>query len=153
MTEYLKAVQVAKELKIKTSTLRKYAMLLEKYNYTFPRDYANHRLYGPEQVEMIKNLQLTKENPSLNLVEAAKILTEEYRVEEQHSVVISLEEWETMKREQDLRDRVIAALSDIIENLAKEVFQDRMEEWGELIDEVHAKYFKEDEDSAESKAL
>lgn len=153
MTEYLKSAQVADKLKIRPSTLRKYADLLEQYNYTFPRNYANQRLYGPEQIEMIENLQLTKENPNLKLVEAAKILTEEYRAEEQHSVVISLEEWETMKREQDLRDRVIAALSDIIENLAKEVFQDRMEEWGELIDEVHAKYFKEDEDSAESKAL
>ena len=148
MTEYLKSAQVADKLKIRPSTLRKYADLLEQYNYTFPRNYANQRLYGPEQIEMIENLQLTKENPNLKLVEAAKILTEEYRAEEQHSVVISLEEWETLKRELErikreqettkreleISERLIRALSDIIEKLAGEVFQGRMEEWRDFIE-------------------
>ena len=53
MTEYLKAAKVVAKLNIKTSTLRKYSDLLEQYNYTFPRNYANQRLYGPEQIEMI----------------------------------------------------------------------------------------------------
>ena len=53
MTEYLKAAKVVAKLNIKTSTLRKYSDLLEQYNYTFPRNYAKQRLYGPEQIEMI----------------------------------------------------------------------------------------------------
>lgn len=148
MTEYLKAVQVAEELKIKPSTLRKYSILLEQYNYTFPRNYANQRLYGPEHVDMIKNLQLTKGNPNLKLVKAAEILTEEYRAEEQHSVMISMEEWNTLKREHREMTRDIRALADIVQFLGEEVFRGRREEWESMMEAVDAEYYGEDDDES-----
>lgn len=147
MTEYLKAVEVAEELKIKPSTLRKYSILLEQYNYTFPRDYANRRIYGTEHVEMIKNLQQTKRNRSLTLVEAAEILTEDYQTEEQPSVVISLEEWETLQHEHEIMGRCILVLSDMVDKLGEEVYRGSKEEWKAFRDDVYVKYFGVTEDS------
>ena len=114
MTEYPKSAQVADKLKIKPSTLRKYADLLEQYNYTFPRNYANQRLYGPEQIEMIENLQLTKEWEIVN-----------------RKLETVIQECETLECDHEAR-RWFNALADIVEKIGEDVYRGQKEKWDEL---------------------
>ena len=130
MTEYLKAAEVAAKLNIKTSTLRKYSDLLEKYNSTFPRNYANQRLYLSEHIEMIKNLQLTKDNRNLLLVEAAEILTEEREMVNRKLETV-IQECETLERDHEAR-RWFNALADIVEKIGEDVYRGQKEKWDEL---------------------
>lgn len=65
----MKAIDVAKHLKIKESTLRKYALLFEAKGYLFARDAQNNRVYSQKDLKILKsfidlrhqNLKLTNE--------------------------------------------------------------------------------------------
>lgn len=130
MTEYLKAAEVAAKLNIKTSTLRRYSDLLEKYNSRFPRNYANQRLYRSEHIKMIKNLQLTKDNRNLLLVEAVEILTEEWEMVNRKLETV-IQECETLERDHEAR-RWFNALTDIVEKIGEDVYRGQKEKWDEL---------------------
>ena len=101
--EYYTAKHVANFLGIHTTTLRKYAKLLEENNYPIKRDYAKNRQYTKEDIRMIQELQAAKENENTSLFTAARILTEEYRSEassnDEGRAVIELEVIEFLKRE------------------------------------------------------
>lgn len=101
--EYYTAKHVANFLGIHTTTLRKYALMLEQNNYPIKRDYAKNRLFTQEDIGMIQELQAAKENENTTLFTAARILTEEYRSEasfdDEGKVAIDLEEIEFLKRE------------------------------------------------------
>lgn len=100
--EYYTAKHVANFLGIHTTPLRKYALLLETNNYPIKRDYAKNRLFTKEDIGMIQELQVAKENGNTTLFEATRILTEEYRSEvssDEGRATVGLEGIEFLKQE------------------------------------------------------
>jgi len=76
-SDFHSSLKVAEHLKIKTSTLRKYSILLENYGYVISRDYANNRIYTLEDVKMLEDLQSLRER--FTLAEAAQLLLKDYQ--------------------------------------------------------------------------
>lgn len=62
----MKASEVAATLGISLSTLRKYALLLEKNNYQFERDSQNNRSYSCDDMEILGGfIKLRKQYPKM----------------------------------------------------------------------------------------
>lgn len=81
--DFYSSIEVADHLSIKTSTLRKYSILLENYNYVINRDYANNRIYSEVDIKMLKDLQSLREK--FTLAEAAELLTKELQGKQEKS--------------------------------------------------------------------
>lgn len=60
--------EVAKQLKIKPATLRKYAIMLEKEGYSINRNSQNHRYYTDKDVMTIRRI-ITGKNSDITLEE------------------------------------------------------------------------------------
>lgn len=75
--EFYTTVEVTEILGIKLSIVRKYASLLEGYNYPIQRDYSNNRVYTKANIKMLQELRDLREK--FTLAEAADLLTTQYR--------------------------------------------------------------------------
>lgn len=78
--EFYTSKEVATLLGAKNSTVRKYASLLESYNYPINRDFAKNRIYTIENVNMFR--ELIDLSQKITLAKAADLLTTEYRQSE-----------------------------------------------------------------------
>ena len=65
------ANDVAEQLQIKTATLRKYCILMEKEGYSFQRNSKGHRFFSDKDVMTLRSILKAKEN-GITLVESIK---------------------------------------------------------------------------------
>lgn len=72
MRKYTSA-EMADRLNIKTSTLRKYSLLLEKYGYTFQRNKLGQRIYSDGDVSVLESM-IEMKNNGLKIEEAAVMM-------------------------------------------------------------------------------
>lgn len=101
MTVNLKATSLAaSNLDINQSTLRKYATLLEGYNYPIARNAQGQRMYSEDNLNKIKEFRELVDK-GFSLTKAAELITVEYQ-------------GETIE---DLIDKVIIRLNIIEEKL------------------------------------
>lgn len=76
--EYFKAKDAAKTLKIASSTLRKYAKILEDANLIyFQKDNNLRRIYSNEQIELLKDTIQLKKDKNISLINAYDIVKSE----------------------------------------------------------------------------
>ena len=101
MTANLKVTSLAaSNLDLNQSTLRKYASLLEGYNYPIARNAQGQRMYSEDNLNKIKELRELLDK-GFSLAKAAEMVTVEYQ-------------GETLE---DLIDKIIARLNIIEEKL------------------------------------
>lgn len=88
MKEKLKVTSlVAEELNLKESTLRKYAKLLEDFNYPISKNSQGQRLYSEENIEKLKEFLELISDKGFTLIKAAGLVTVEYRESNLEEVV------------------------------------------------------------------
>lgn len=75
MNDYMSPKQVVEQLDISSETLKKYSLLLEKNGMEIDRNKRGHRQYSEENVEIIKALMFLNKEKSVNLDEAANMVT------------------------------------------------------------------------------
>ena len=75
MYDYMSPKQVVEQLDLTTETLKKYSLLLEKNGMDMERNKRGHRMYSEENVTTIKALMFLNKEKSVNLEEAASIVT------------------------------------------------------------------------------
>ena len=67
---------VSKMLGIQESTIRKYCTLMQKHQYQFNKNSVGHRIFYPEDVEILKEIINLKNSSSLTLNEAVQAIVE-----------------------------------------------------------------------------
>lgn len=75
MNDYMSPKQVVEQLDISTEALKKYSLLLEKNGMEIDRNKRGHRQYSKENVKNIKALIFLNKEKSVNLDEAASMVT------------------------------------------------------------------------------
>ena len=68
------ATIVSKILGVQESTLRKYCLLMQKYNFEFNKNSVGHRIFYKKDIEVIKRIIDLKNASSLTLNEAVKAI-------------------------------------------------------------------------------
>lgn len=71
-----KAQEVAKQCKVKDSTLRKYSLVLEKEGYRFKKTEQGRRQYTEKDIDILRELIESKEESDITLQEAARLILE-----------------------------------------------------------------------------
>ena len=66
------ATTVSKILGVQESTLRKYCLLMQKYNFEFNKNSVGHRIFYKKDIEVIKRIIDLKNASSLTLDQAVK---------------------------------------------------------------------------------
>lgn len=116
--EFYTTVEVTEILGIKLSTVRKYASLLEGYDYPIQRDYSNNRIYTKANIKMLQELQDLREK--FTLAEAADLLTTQYRKPandvEYEKLTAAVEQLKERLHKQESMNQ---ALTDKVRNLEK----------------------------------
>lgn len=121
MSITLKPAQVASELNISSSTLRKYCLLIESEGYTFKRDAKNSRQFEETDVMTLRNLitliktdGVTLENAAYSVTRGDKGVT----IETDHSTVMDNG---VERHDSDITPLLISEIRD----LKKEIQQQR----------------------------
>lgn len=118
--EFYTTVEVAEVLGIQLSTVRKYASLLERYDYPIQRDYSNNRIYSKSNIKMLRELQDLRQK--FTLAEAADLLTIQYRKpatnNEYEMLIIEMEKLQERLYSQESHNQL---LSDKVESLEKKL--------------------------------
>jgi len=68
------ATTVSKILGVQESTLRKYCLLMQKYNFEFNKNSVGHRIFYKKDIEVIKRIIDLKNASSLTLDQAVKTI-------------------------------------------------------------------------------
>ncbi|WP_433595442.1 MerR family transcriptional regulator [Lysinibacillus xylanilyticus] len=111
MKEKLKVTSlVAQELNLNETTLRKYAKLLEDFNYPISRNSQGQRLYSEENIEKLKEFQELINDKGFTLIKAAELVTVEYRQDNLEVVV------ERLNDRVATLEKVIATIENKVEN-------------------------------------
>lgn len=132
-------LQVSYEIDVQPSTVRKYALALEKADYEFQRNSAGHRIYMEHDIKAFADLvRMTKEE-GLSVANGAVAIvtgkmpsvTPEHDVDIEQHIVLDRQKFENFKQEQDIfnqalmqrldeQDRLIEKQQEYIEERLKE---------------------------------
>lgn len=129
------ASETASILDIKTSTLRKYTLQLEKAGYSFYRSERNHRAYTPDDVTILQRFMDLKNNRDMTVERSANALVASLK----ENSVATIKEGEkgvmTYDQLQDLLERQEDFNKALLERLDKqqEYIEKRLDEQSQRI--------------------
>lgn len=121
MTAFHSPADIASLLEIKESTLRKYALMLEKIGYTFQKNAQNQRWYSDTDILVFKKVIALKDSADMTLkdsIEAAFLWSKGELVAQDETVIHSAI---TLQGESDPRD--IAHITQSLDELKEIVLQ------------------------------
>jgi DNA-binding transcriptional MerR regulator len=77
--------EIAGMLNIGDSTLRKYCIALESYDYYFARTDNNRRLFFDKDIIVLKHLRELVQVQNMSLENSAKVVTTKYKQDKEHA--------------------------------------------------------------------
>lgn len=129
----LKTSDIAENLKMPESTVRKYVVLLEKEGYELIRNDLDHRVYTQQDQQAISQMLKLKKDKKLGPEAAAAIVASHYRKATQN--VAEVTPYETSTRDQS-KQHELSVVADQIRTIQTQVEDLMNKEQGQAI--LHA---------------